>query len=128
MIDLDKLLEAAEKATPGPWLKHKHRDTNHDVIASANHGLISGIIYRDEDHQFTALANPQTVKSIVLALKEAMSSLDIMLQAFDSSHPGACHQDCFDTSDGHGYEMQDIGIRKGREAFTKINKLLGAEE
>jgi hypothetical protein len=52
-------------------------------------------------------------------LREA---LDLMLQAFDPEHKAACGQECFDTSDGHGYEFQDIAIRKAREALGEQEK------
>ena len=34
--------------------------------------------------------------------------------AYDPSWPGACPQECFDTSDGHGYEMQEVAKDKAR--------------
>jgi len=41
-------------------------------------------------------------------IEKLEKALDTMLQAFDPEHPAACDQECFDTSDGHGYEMQDL--------------------
>ena len=48
------------------------------------------------------------------AMREA---LETFLMAYDSSWPGACQQECFDTSDGHGYEMQDIAKDEARKAL-----------
>jgi Lar family restriction alleviation protein len=39
--------------------------------------------------------------------KDVLEILEFAMKAFDPQWPGACHQDCFDTSDGHGYEMQE---------------------
>jgi hypothetical protein len=49
----------------------------------------------------------QALRASEERVRELEKGLDLMLQAFDPKHPGACHQDCFDTSDGHGYEMQE---------------------
>ena len=52
-------------------------------------------------------------------VKELEGAVDTLLQAFDDKHPDACHQDCFDSSDGHGYEMQELAKIKGRKALLK---------
>jgi len=48
------------------------------------------------------------------AMREA---LETFLMAYDPSWPGACPQECFDTSDGHGYEMQDIAKDEARRVL-----------
>jgi hypothetical protein len=45
-------------------------------------------------------------------------ALELMRQAFDPTHPAACHQECFDTSDGHGYEVQDAALDAARAALA----------
>jgi hypothetical protein len=50
-------------------------------------------------------------------IAELERALDLMLQAFDPDHPAACHQECFDTPDGHGYEMQDHAKKVSRAAL-----------
>lgn len=48
-------------------------------------------------------------------LREA---LKLAMQAFDYKWPGACAQDCFDTSNGHGYEMQEAAREKAKAALA----------
>jgi hypothetical protein len=45
-------------------------------------------------------------------------ALDLMLQAFDYTHPDACTPECFETSDGHGPEVQEIAKKKARAALA----------
>lgn len=51
-------------------------------------------------------------------VKPIEDALRLMLQAFDPTWPGACAQDCFDTSDGHGYEMQEVAKSAAKEALA----------
>jgi hypothetical protein len=57
------------------------------------------------------------IDRLTAELKAKDDALDLMLQAFDPGHPNACTQECFDTSDGHGYEVQDIAKRKAYKAL-----------
>lgn len=50
-------------------------------------------------------------------IAELEAALNLMMQAFDSTWPGACYDDCFEEFDGHGYEMQDIARSAGRAAL-----------
>ena len=55
-------------------------------------------------------------------LKAKDEALYLMLQAFDPEHPNACTQECFDTSDGHGYEIQEIAKRIAYKALKGEQK------
>lgn len=57
-------------------------------------------------------------------MTEARELLDLMMQAFDPLHPAACHQDCFDYSDGHGYEMQEIAKDEARAYLAQPMTIL----
>lgn len=50
-------------------------------------------------------------------IEKVKNVLDLMLQAFDSAHPNACTQECFNSSDGHGYEIQDIAKKEAYKAL-----------
>ena len=62
------------------------------------------------------------IESVAPVLKaarvEALEILTLAMQAFDPQWPGACHQDCFDVSDGHGYKMQEAA-RDSVEKFVE---------
>jgi hypothetical protein len=56
------------------------------------------------------------LRALVAELTEATKD---MLRAFDPDAPGACPQECFDTSDGHGAEVQEAAIERARASLAK---------
>lgn len=56
--------------------------------------------------------------ALVAELARLRQALGDLLGAFDPEWPGACGQDCFDTSDGHGYERQEAALRQARAALN----------
>lgn len=60
------------------------------------------------------------LEAVVRALREA---LEAMMQAFDPEWPGACPQGCFDTSDGHGYSLQEAAKEQARAALARLAAL-----
>ena len=64
-------------------------------------------------------AEVDALQARLTAMEEA---LRLMLQAFDPQWPGACAQDCFDTSDGHGYEMQEMAKQHAQDALAQKEK------
>jgi len=77
MIDLEKLLEAASRASEGPW-HIGHVDENCQFGGAdidANDGCNIGYVNFPRDQIFMCAANPQTIKSLVLALREARDAL-----------------------------------------------------
>jgi len=71
------------------------------------------------EHQCELLAKDTDILLLEKRVAELEGVIDTLLQAFDDKHPDACHQDCFDSSDGHGYEMQELAKIKGRKALLK---------
>jgi hypothetical protein len=61
-------------------------------------------------------------------IKQATEALDLMLQAFDPEHPAACTQECFDSSDGHGPEIQEIAKKKAYQALSLLREQPCADE
>jgi hypothetical protein len=61
MIDLEKLAEAAEKATPSPWIAD-------DSIVFAD-GESVALDCRHRDASFIALADPQTILKLIRVVK-----------------------------------------------------------
>ncbi len=69
-----------------------------------------------------AKANAAFIVQAVNSHDELMASLNLMMQAFDPDWPGSCHQDCFDVSDGHGYEMQEAAKDQAKAAIINATK------
>ncbi len=53
---------------------------------------------------------------------DLLAACKALLQAFDPTYPGACHQECFDTADGHGYELREAALEKGKAAIAKAER------
>ena len=62
-------------------------------------------------------ADTRFILAVTAERDQLREALKTMMQAFDPDWPGACQQDCFDTSDGHGYEMQEIAKEKAKAAL-----------
>lgn len=58
---------------------------------------------------------------------QTREALDLMLQAFDPEHLGACDQSCFDTSNGHGPEVQDSAKDAATAALAAYKEAGGQE-
>lgn len=79
---------------------------------------------RDRGHADVSIIPPVTEREAAFerlmdAAPALLEALTLMMQAFDPGWPGACRQECFDTSDGHGYEMQEHAKATARAAITR---------
>ena len=151
---IEEIEARAAKATPGPW-GTTSKCPIHDRclwIRAIDGGKTNGVWGHFgldgatiDDMQFIAHARAdipwlcETVRQLVAQLEEVEAqnaamreALETFLMAYDPSWPGACPQECFDTSDGHGYEMQEIAKRKargilqsdaGRDLLERLHKL-----
>jgi len=109
-------------------LFRSQRDDAHDELATADERVkeLEGEL-KDAEERRAAAAGwygrwHDVSRELATAderVKELEGAVDTLLQAFDDKHPDACHQDCFDSSDGHGYEMQELAKIKGRKALLK---------
>ena len=102
----------------------------HTPIAQSmgeGHGGLYEIIYLQDNRAQTPvvivdnISHKWAVRLVAAynAQPDLLKALDLMMQAFDPEWPGACHQDCFDTSDGHGPEMQEAAKEKAKAAIAK---------
>ena len=96
-IDLDELQKLAEAATPGPWVADPPRawDTDDDggyqmqsslrvmdagSITWDDHG---GEVFRPEDAEFIAAANPQATLELIERMREAEAERDAATAAIE---------------------------------------------
>lgn len=143
-----KEIEArAERATPGPWgttskcpihdrcLWIRAIDGEKTNGVWGHFGLDGATI---DDMRFIAHAREdvpwlcQVVRQLVAQCAAMREALETFLMAYDPSWPGACPQECSNTSDGHGYEMQEIAKDEackalqsdvGRDPLDRLHKL-----
>lgn len=87
-----------------------------EAIANAKHLVACWNACEGMDDPAAEIAKLQQDKA------DSLEALESMLQAYDPEWPGACHQDCFDTSDGHGYEMQESAKDEAKVAIAKATK------
>lgn len=76
-IDIDKLLELASRATPGPWFKGRSMNP----YAVWTDKLMKGDAincFKLEDAQFVEMANPQTITQLCLEFKEMEAKYNFM--------------------------------------------------
>ncbi len=62
---------------------------------------------------------PSSLKSTLLVSREEVAKVREALKTGKSYL--LCEQECFDTSDGHGYEMQDIFSKQSDNALTLLD-------
>ena len=126
---IEEIEARAAKATPGPWKLETHivePEGSSQVIRCGdrvdcwnNESCANAefIAHAREDVPWLCetvrqlIARLGAVEAQNAAMREA---LETFLMAYDPSWPGACPQECFDTSDGHGYEMQEVAKDKAR--------------
>lgn len=83
-ISLPRILEAAEKATPGPWLDMSNINEGiHGDVVRCDKGLDSDMAEicrnpegddRPNDMAYIALVDPSTIRAMVLAIQAAMNT------------------------------------------------------
>ena len=79
---------------------------------------------READKAFNlanaVIAEVKTSRELEAKLAIADKALDLLLQAFDPTHESACPQECFNTSDGHGHELQEGAKIQAKAALEEI--------
>ncbi len=96
---LDKLLAAAEAATPGPWLSQREqgsgeytvwtRQPHTGTLASIHAEDINGNFPAEANAAFIALANPQTITQLIrayTAMREALETTRDYVQDTSAGH------------------------------------------
>lgn len=107
--------------TPRPWELGQNQHPMSEnflrpAIGAEGREEAIAIVPSDGDED---AANAKHIVRCVNAFDDLLTACQRMLQAFDPTYPGACHQECFDTSDGHGYELRETAIEATKAAIAK---------
>ena len=100
------------KHTPGPPGEATHEQIE-AIRALLGDECVNNGLCPDET---TALARYMAQRD------ELLKACRSLMHAFDPEWPGACVQECYDTSDGHAYELQEGAKAAARAAIAKAEE------